>query len=120
MPEETAVAIIGFIGSLIGGLIVFFGGRKKNKADAADVVADASVALVGPLSERILRMEKKIVDLETKVVDLETDAQILKNKVSRYAGRIIALMNGIQRLIKQIGELGQAPCWEPDTWEDEP
>lgn len=119
MPEDTIPAVIGLIGSLIGGLIVFFGGRRKNKADAADVVADASISLVKPLTDRLDDMEEKTKLLETKVKTLEKDLNTVNNKLARYASRVISLMNGIQRLIKQIGDLGAAPCWEPDEWKDE-
>lgn len=109
MSDGIVVAILGALSTVAGGIIVYLASRKKNQADAADAVTDAALALINPLKDRL-------AELEAKVKRQENEIASLRRQVDRYADRIIVLMRGIENLIKQIGELGEKPCWEPDEW----
>ena len=95
-------AIIGVIGIVIGGVIVYFTGRKKNNADAAEAITNAATVLLDPLTRRVDELEAKI--------------KLQNEKIDRYGRRVIVLMRGIERLITQIAELGHIPVWTPDEW----
>lgn len=107
--EEIIKAIIGLAGTLLGGLIVYITSRRKNDADAANAVIDAAVSLIDPLKTRL-------GELEERVSSQEKEVSKLRRQLIRYGDRVIVLMRGIAVLIKQIGDLGEKPCWEPDKW----
>lgn len=66
-PEwvQTATAILGAVGALggLGGAVAAFSQRKKARADAADVITDASLALIEPLKARVAELEIEVNDL---------------------------------------------------------
>lgn len=109
MSDGIIVAILGALSTVAGGIIVYLASRKKNQADAADAVTDAALALINPLKDRLEELEAKVKKQENEIANL-------RRQLDRYADRIIVLMRGIENLIKQIGELGEKPCWEPDKW----
>lgn len=109
MSDGIIVAILGALSTVAGGIIVYLASRKKNQADAADAVTDAALALINPLKDRLAELEAKVKKQENEIANL-------RRQLDRYADRIIVLMRGIENLIKQIGELGAKPCWEPDEW----
>jgi septal ring factor EnvC (AmiA/AmiB activator) len=109
MSDGIIVAILGALSTVAGGIIVYLASRKKNQADAADAVTDAALALINPLKDRLAELEAKVKKQENEIANL-------RRQLDRYADRIIVLMRGIENLIKQIGELGGKPCWEPDEW----
>lgn len=102
MPDQIVDAIIGVMGIVIGGVIVYFTGRKKNNADAAEAITNAATTLLGPLTKR--------------VDELETKVRCQNEKIERYGQRVIVLMRGIERLVLQITRLGHVPDWTPGEW----
>ena len=93
----------GLIGVLIGGLIAYFGTRKKNTADAAAAITNAATGLVSKLEDRVAKLETK---------EGEQDC-----KITRFGQRVIYLMDGIKKLTEQIIGLGHIPAWKPDEWD---
>jgi len=93
---ETGISV------MIGGGITYFVTRKRNQADAAELITRAAGNLVGKF--------------ESRVAQLETDIEDQKCITRRYAQRVINLMSGIKRLISQITALGHIPEWQPDEW----
>jgi chromosome segregation ATPase len=111
MSEKIIEMIIGAVGAIFGGLLVYLSTRVKNKADAADAIADAAVSLLEPLKTRL-------AELEQHVTRQDREIKRLQRQLSRYAHRVLDLMNGIGILIRQIGEMNAKPCWEPGDWEE--
>lgn len=109
MSEKIIEAIVGAAGALLGGIIVYLSTRLKNRADAADMVTDAALSLLDPLKTRLTELEQKMARQETEI-------SRLRRQLTHYADRVIVLMRGIATLIKQIGDLGAKPYWEPDEW----
>lgn len=91
--ETILIALITGVGSaLISGLLV----RKKNNAEATEIITRTAMSLIAPLKAEIKTLNRKVV---------------------RYGDRIIYLTNGMQVLIKQIKEDGKNPCFVPDDWD---
>lgn len=102
MSDQIIDALVGVVGIVIGGLIVYFGGRRKNNADAAESITNAAKTLLEPLTKRVLELEEKV--------------KLQDKKLERYGQRIITLMRGIERLVLQITRLGHVPEWTPGEW----
>lgn len=73
----VTVAILGVIGSVTGAVIVFFSGRKLNKANADIIKTDTYIRL----SERIDALEKRDEEKEKRIDWLETE---LKRYINAY------------------------------------
>lgn len=90
--EAIITAIITGVGAaLVSGLLV----RRKNNAEASEVITRVAMSLVEPLEKKVKKLEKKL---------------------DRYGDRIIYLTDGIQTLVNQIINDGKQPCWNPDEW----
>lgn len=93
--ETILIALITGVGSaLISGLLV----RKKNNAEATEIITRTAMSLIQPLENKVRKLERK---------------------VTRYGERILYLTDGIGILVDQIINDGKQPCWEPDKWEPE-
>lgn len=122
METPTGAIILAIIGSglLSGSLSAVIAGafaRRKNNSDAAQTITDAALKLVDPLRESITSMETKIETLEKKDCIQDATIEKMTRQITRYAGRVVYLMGGIEALIRQIKEIGKVPCWTPDKWE---
>jgi len=93
---------IGAAAVILVGLIGYFTGRRKNRADAADLITAAAIKLLDPLTRRVDELENKV--------------RCQNEKIERYGQRVIVLMRGIERLVLQITRLGHVPVWTPDEW----
>lgn len=89
MQGLDAGAIIAVITAL-ASLGVALSSRRKNDADAAAAVTEATMSLLDPLNRRV---------------------SVLEDQVGR-------LRRGIRRLCTQIRELGDEPCWQPEDDDD--
>ncbi len=96
MSEGIVIALIGFGAAITGGLISGFFLRRKNQAEVTQIITDTALSLIEPLKKRVACLEKQN---------------------GRYAKRVVNLMRGIERLLAQLGELGQKPCWTPEDWD---
>ena len=91
--EAIITAIISAIGgALVSGLLV----RRKNNAEASEVITRVAMSLITPLETKVKKLEKKL---------------------DRYGQRIIYLTDGMQVLIKQIKQDGKEPCFVPNEWD---
>ena len=88
-------AIIGALGAIVGAIIAGLFLRKKNDADATEVITKIALNLIEPLDKKIMTLEKKN---------------------ERYLKRLVVLMGGIEVLIKQLVDNRIVPCWTPDDW----
>jgi hypothetical protein len=59
MTVQAVTAIIGAVGGLggLGALVASVLGRRKLKAEAADVITDTALTLVEPLQRRVRELE---------------------------------------------------------------
>ena len=98
MPEWLILILGSAVSGGLGAFFGYLGGRKTDEANATKIFTDIALSLVEPLNKRIIVLEKQN---------------------GRYAKRVLYLMRGIEQLLSQIVNLGQAPCWEPDEWNPE-
>lgn len=89
-------AIIGALGAIVGAVIAGLFMRRKNTAEATEILTRIAMGMIEPL--------------ETKVNNLE-------KKINRYGKRIVYLMGGIETLLHQMDENKISPCWQPEEWE---
>lgn len=85
----TIIAAVG--GALVSGLLV----RRKNNAEASEIITRVAMSLITPLEKKVKKLERKL---------------------DRYGDRIIYLTKGIEVLVNQIIDKGETPCWNPDEW----
>lgn len=77
MDSGVLTAIIGGVSGVIGAIIVQLFAVKKNNADAAGTIAEASAKLIKPLKDEIdqLRAENKRINGEITSLRKELAAQ---------------------------------------------
>lgn len=95
MNIDVLTVLIGSGAGVLSAIVASVAMKRKTEADASKSVADAAIALVGPLEDRIEKMEqelKKLRPLEREVAELRA---------------------GVQRLIEQIRCLNHEPVWVP-------
>ena len=103
MDNSTITSIIALIVA-VGGVITAFAARRKNNAEAADVITEAAMKLLDPLN-------KRIDALELLTEQQEKELEILRP----LPGIVTAMTKGIHVLISQIREAGLEPKWTPET-----
>jgi predicted RNase H-like nuclease (RuvC/YqgF family) len=141
---QIITVILGLLlgGSGISGLIIYFFGRKqtnqKSQAETTKIYAEAQKAeaearstdantieqmqttirnLSGRLDELYtLRDEdqKRIDDLEREIRELKQERIETDVEVGRLNKKVTTLLNGINRLIKQLRDHNIEPTWLPD------
>lgn len=116
MSEAAQITLISALGTLVGGLIVYFASRKVNKASALKLMTESTVKLIKPLNDRI-------DDLESATAKLIADNRKQKKQITKfwcalraYADRISYLMQGIKVLITQLLDNDHTPEFFPDEW----
>jgi outer membrane murein-binding lipoprotein Lpp len=93
MSETIIVALIGVGTVILSGTVSAWisarSGKRKVDADAAQAVSEAAASvvknLIGPLNARIDQLEKELNEYKS----------------------------GVEKLIKQIRDLGHKPSWTP-------
>lgn len=126
MSEGVLLGLMGFAGTVVGGLFVWLGSRSKNKADAAKVIQEASIELITPLRARVTELEPlvgRVRDLEEKekqhAEELKKSQKLFERfrcVIRQYADRVIYLTNGNIKLSDQLRRYGHVPIWQPDEW----
>jgi hypothetical protein len=91
VTETIWVALIMLAGTVAGSLGLWFG-RRKLKAEAAQIVTDTALRLIEPLNDRIVVLED-------------------------YAAELHA---GIEKLTCQLIENGLKPVWTPPAFDRNP
>lgn len=82
----------GIIAALISGILAYLLSSRKNNADASEANTRANVALIGPLTKRIEKLEGKVEALEKLNFDY---------------------LVGIKRLLRQLIGADMTPVWVP-------
>ena len=100
MEMLDIIPLIVGIFAFLTGLIALWKGTRKAKADAAESVTNAAVALMGKYDDRLDRLEKTVEKQAAKIEKLE----LWRRKTLR----------GVLLLCNQIRGLGYEPVWEPD------
>jgi len=73
MDSQIQIAVIGVIGTLLGGLIVYFSNRLLNKANVNLINADT-----------IIKLSKRIDELESRDASKEERIDWLEKELKRY------------------------------------
>jgi len=93
MSDVIFGALIGALAGIVSGVIAARAGKRKNDADAAQAVSEAAANvvknLIGPLNKRIDQLEAELNEYKS----------------------------GVEKLIKQIRDLGHKPSWTPKQGE---
>lgn len=107
----AAIATALGVGAVITAVVTGLFGRKKAKADAADVLVDTARDLIKPLSDRIgeLMREKKESDeeqrrLRHRIEDLETDLRWLRAERADQVRRDAAMQGHLKAMNHWVDE----------------
>lgn len=92
------VAIIGAVSALISSLIAALVVRKKNKADAADVITQAASRAVGTLQEALESANQTVSELREQVKALRIEVSILKEFILVLGGDLNDISQKIERI----------------------
>jgi hypothetical protein len=99
MENSTITTIlISALVSSIPVIIAWLVNRKKNKAEAADILVGSSMKILEKLEERVTGLELELDDMRSE------------NK---------RLRNGVGRLINQLRQLGYEPAWTLEQMDKE-
>jgi hypothetical protein len=90
---------------------------SKTSAEARNINADAENKSLEGAFKIMDRLEKSVKDLSVRADQQDIEIGWLRKAMQSYAERVAYLMGGIATLIKQLGDLHQAPCWTPDDWQ---
>ena len=92
--DSFVVAIVGLVASTLGGLIVYFGNRQMNRANALNINAKT----ITSLSERIDVLETR---------DAEKERQI--DKLEKEYRRVVRAYEYSLKHIRKLDPQGQIP-----------
>jgi peptidoglycan hydrolase CwlO-like protein len=90
---------------------------SKTSAEAKSILSEAESKTLEGAYKYMDRLEKQINTLTVRADQQDSEIGWLRKAMQAYAERIAYLMGGIATLIKQLGDLRQAPCWTPDDWQ---
>ena len=82
LPPAAWAAITGVVATVAGIL----GSRKKDSADAATRLTDASLSLVNELQEELRAMRTRLETIEREIRDCERRYEDLLREVHRNGG----------------------------------
>lgn len=85
--DSIWTALIGVLGTIIGGIIVFLGSRPLNKANAFHVQSETLIHL----SERIDVLEKRDREKEIRIDELEHQVRKWKRAYNRAINHILVI-----------------------------
>lgn len=122
------VAIIS--SSALSGLVIYLferRARKRQAEAAADKVQAEARSINADADNKTLEGAFRLIGvLEKQMGCYEEEQSMLKRRVGRLEEllkaayqRIEDLMLGIRKLVQQIRNKGDEPCWEPDEWDPE-
>lgn len=99
------------VGAVITAVVTGLFGRKKSKADAADVLAETATELIAPLRERITELTNQLKEekednrrLRHKVEDIEQDLRWLRAERADQVRRDAAMQAHLKALGKWVDE----------------
>ena len=125
MPDWLVVLIGATLGNAAGIYAIIVGRRKikaeadKIAADASKTVTDMAVGLLKPLQDRIDRLEAFIVRLEEKVAKLESANDELSRQVREFRALIRWIWEGALILTGQLRVHNIQPDWDFSEHEDQ-
>lgn len=132
---ETIIKIVAEILLAIGGLgglaslislIVnrrarTLGNQETALKIASDLPAQTANTLVQGAGELVTQYQALLneykAQTDKEISELKSEQDAVRVTIRRYGNRITYLMNGIQKLLEQLKDLGQSPCWQPDEWD---
>jgi predicted RNase H-like nuclease (RuvC/YqgF family) len=95
--------------AILLAIIAYFTGRKKNVAEAGDLISQSAVRLVNSMEARVAALEKQVADLtnanETKdkiVLELKERVENLTHLVEQKDKRVLALEQEVAWLFDQL------------------
>jgi hypothetical protein len=101
MDTSLLASLIALVVAL-GGIITALATRKKNAAEASDLITESAMKLLAPLNKRIEALEK-LTEQQEKELEILRPLPAIVETMSR----------GIHILIEQIREWGEEPRWTP-------
>jgi hypothetical protein len=113
----------------LGGLITLVANKKgrnleNKKAElqiSSDMPAQTASTLVQGAGDLVSQYQSLLneyrAQTDKEISDLKAEQGAVKATIRRYGNRITYLMGGIQKLLEQLKDLDQAPCWQPDDWD---
>lgn len=118
MTIQDVTTIIGAIGGLggLGALVASLLGRRKLRAEAADVITDTALTLVEPLQRRVRELDGEVTELRRRVrtiTDGLTDAVSL---IRRWRASMLSTAVSREELREMASErldAEQAPSASP-------
>ena len=96
------------------GLYALLSQSRKDNAEAVDAISQAAAQLVVPLKEenKELRLLLAAVEGENKALRAENDR--LQTQFSELREILHLVLDGCNRLCKQLADLGHDPVFDPD------
>lgn len=130
--DFTTPQIITIVVALIGavsGILGFFKGRRKEKADVAQAITEAAANLIEKYESRLIYLEEVIEKLEGVVKDQSATIECQELKLDKQGetmarqGKTIEafelerdeILKGVLSLCAQVRNLGLEPAWEPKS-----
>ena len=113
---------IGGLGGLIGVLVNrrsrALAVKEQEVKLAANLPAQTANTLVQGAGDLVDRYQTLLIQYQEKneaqLQAIKTEQAEVKATLKRYGNRITYLMSGIQKLLEQLRDLDQPPCWQPD------
>ena len=95
--------------TILLAIIAYFTGRRKNRAEAGDLISQSAVRLVNSMESRVAALEKQVADLtkanvdkDKLILDLKDRVENLTNLVEQKDRRVLALEQEVAWLFDQL------------------
>lgn len=95
--------------TILLAIIAYLTGRKKNKAEAGDLISQSAVRLVNSMESRVAALEKQVADLtkagadkDKLVLELKERVENLTHLVEQKDRRVLALEQEVAWLFNQL------------------
>ena len=99
--SDSSVQLILGLLSTAGAAFLALIAKRSTRTDTITAVTDSALRLLNETQEEMARLRARMTEVEHRL-DLEA-------KEKRE------LLRGVQKLIKQVLDLGHAPVWTPDS-----